>query len=461
MKRFWIVTSLTFVMLSAVTAFAQADDTGEAGDPGSTFAHRFALDLDGQAAYYTMTLPASVYAASQTGDLGDLRVFNGAGEPVPYSFDAPPAAHTKTVLKQQSVPWFALPGTNAQEPDAPLGVSIAADGSLHATSQASGRADHHEDIVDIGRTGDDASGHINALLVHVRRNGYQGRVSVEQSDDLHDWQPLAQAQIIHISSGRNPLVQERIALDGLSSRYLRLRWLDNAPEIASIQIELQGTALRSGGEASWQWSHAVHVTQGKVAGEYFFETDGAYPVERLRLNLPQPNTIAHAQIDSRADASASWQTVVQGTLFRLEGKTAEQHNPPLELSADTDRQWRIVVDTGNGGLGRGLPSVAVGWRPAVLTFVARGAAPFTLAVGNPGMRSNAVSRDALLMGSTSDVAAAHIGQRLPQPKAPPAATSQDGGASGASQRYVLWGALLLAVGVLGVMAWRLVGREKR
>ena len=50
------------------------------------------LDLDGTAAYYQLTVPQPVYAASRRDDLGDVRIFNGAGEPVPYSLDAPTAA---------------------------------------------------------------------------------------------------------------------------------------------------------------------------------------------------------------------------------------------------------------------------------------------------------------------------------------------------------------------------------
>ncbi|TXG05005.1 DUF3999 domain-containing protein, partial [Burkholderia territorii] len=73
--------------LSLLTSFAAAD-----GAPGAErVAERFSLELDGSAAYYQLTVPQAVYAASRRGDLGDVRIFNGAGEPVPYSLDAPAA----------------------------------------------------------------------------------------------------------------------------------------------------------------------------------------------------------------------------------------------------------------------------------------------------------------------------------------------------------------------------------
>ncbi|CAD9220363.1 hypothetical protein BCEN4_1670007 [Burkholderia cenocepacia] len=199
-----------------------------------------------------------------------------------------------------------------------------------------------------------------------------------------------------------------------------------------------------------QWRDAVRVRAGAAPGEYLFDTDGAYPVDRVRIDLPQPNTVARATLQSRADAQAPWRDVAGAVLFRLQGKGGEQRNPPLEFIANTDRAWRIVVDMRNGGLGSGQPAVAIGWHPAALTFVARGTPPFTLGVGDASLVSSAVSRDALLVGMAPEVRPARVGAALPASAvAPAAATDADAG-----RRYVLWGALVVAVGVLGAIAWR-------
>ncbi len=135
-----------------------------------------------------------------------------------------------------------------------------------------------------------------------------------------------------------------------------------------------------------EWREGIVAHAGLKAGEYFFATGGSYPVDRLRLNLPQPNTVAPAVVYSRAGLDAPWREVTSATLFRLHNGTVEQSNPSLELEPDTDRQWRVVVDTHNGGFGSGALTVAAGWRPATLTFVARGSSPFTLAVGRAAGR---------------------------------------------------------------------------
>ena len=80
--------------LSLLTSFAAAG-----GTPGAErVARRFSLDLDGSAAYYQLTVPQAVYAGSRRDDLGDVRIFNSAGEPVPYSLDAPVAAAAAVVV---------------------------------------------------------------------------------------------------------------------------------------------------------------------------------------------------------------------------------------------------------------------------------------------------------------------------------------------------------------------------
>lgn len=430
--------------LSLLTTFAAAD-----GTPGAErVAHRFALDLDGSAAYYQLTVPQAVYAGSRRDDLGDVRIFNSAGEPVPYSLDAPVAA--AAAPSRTPVHWFPLPPARTDDSRAPLGVSVGPDGSLRAAAAAPARAKHASDLVDLSH----ADGEIDALLVHVNDDSYQGRVAVAASDDLRNWRSLGSTQLLKVGHGGDLLVQERIALEGAGPRYLRLDWLDGAPAIGSIDVETHPRDARSTDAAAVprQWRDATHVRAGSAPGEYLFETDGAYPVDRVRIDLPQPNTVARATLQSRPDAHAPWRDVADAVLFRLQGNGGEQRNPPLEFRSDTDHAWRIVVDMRNGGLGGGQPAVSVGWHPAALTFVARGTPPFTLGVGNAALPSSAVSRDALLVGMAPEVRPARVGAALPVSATPPEAAVAD---TDATRRYVLWGALVVAVGVLGTIAWRL------
>ncbi|MFM0344309.1 DUF3999 domain-containing protein [Paraburkholderia sp. RL17-347-BIC-D] len=443
MKRVFTLTGWCFAI---VATWASASASAVAADD---FAQHFALQLDEGAAYYSVTLPATVYAASQRHDLGDVRVFNGTGEPVPYSLDAPrEPARTPPTLRP--VRWFPLPPAASGSSGAPLGVTIAADGSLRATSAPPSRAQHDTDLIDLGRAS--RTSRVSALLVHLRDDNYQGRVTVEASDDLRHWQPAGDAQLLKVSYNGSTLSQDRIELDGMRARYLRLRWLDGAPYVESLDMEIQALAADAAQRAERTWRDGIVAHAGPKPGEYFFSTGGPYPIDRLRLNLPQPNTVAPAVVYSRAGLDTPWREVAGATLFRLHNGDVEQSNPSLELTPDTDRQWRVVVDPRNGGLGSGTLTIAAGWRPATLTFVARGTAPFTLAVGSATTVSSAVTRDELLMGASAVPATARLGDALSPEQAARAQSAKD---PDAMRRYLLWAALLLAVGSLAAIAWRL------
>ncbi|MGF6569294.1 hypothetical protein ABH945_001370 [Paraburkholderia sp. GAS333] len=426
----------------AADSFAQRD-----------FAKHFTLQLDDAAASsYSMTLPAIVYAASQRSDLGDIRIFNSTGDTVPYSLDAPRAV-ARTPSRTRSVGWFPLAPAPAGSSGMPAGVAIAADGSLRATAAPPPRAQHELDLIDLGRVS--RTTQVDALVVHLRDDNFQGRVTVEVSDDLRHWQPAGDAQLLKVNYNGSTLSQDRIELSGAHARYLRLHWLDGAPYVDSMDMEIQpvgaGSAQTAGTQREWKEGIVAHTSL--KPGEYFFATGGSYPVDRLRLTLPQPNTVVSAIIYSRTGLDKPWREVSSATLFRLHNGTVEQSNAPLELKTDTDRQWRVVVDTRNGGLGSGALTVSAGWRPAALTFVAQGSPPYTLAVGRVEALPAVVSRSTLPVSASSVPGVARLNDETSV--AHPASAQLIASAPDASRGYLLWAALLLAVGSLGAIGWRI------
>lgn len=430
----------------AVTLFAMADATASTNDP---FTHRFALDLEGRSAYYALTLPPAVYIASRRDDLGDLRVFNGAGEPVPYSLDAPRATDAASV-SSHPVKWFPLPPSDAGDAAKTPGVAIAPDGTLRLSAAQPNARRRDADLLDLGA----GAQRVDALAIHLNDDSYQGRVQVEASADLQQWRVVADATILKVKHDGDTLAQERIALGGLGERdrYMRLRWLDGAPDIATVDVEVRSADAPLQHDAR-EWREGLITRAGQLVGEYLFATDGRYPVDRIRVEVPQANTVVRATVYSRPKADVPWREVAHGLLFRLEQGGGEQRNAPFELAPDSDREWRIVVDARGGGLGSGAPTVAVGWQPALLTFVARGAPPFTLAVGNGRLTPAAAPRDNLLVGNASGIGTAKIGHALAVP--PDEVREATASTEDSPRRYVLWGALVLAVGVLAAMVWRL------
>lgn len=413
-----------------------------------SFSQRYALNVSSSGAYFRLTLPQQIYAASKRSDLGDLRVFNGAGELLPFSLEQSKPVPVRRVVLKPTV-WFPVPAEEAVGDKTHLGVSVGTDGTLRAEVAAipGTKRNGEVDLVDLGK--DSA---VVALWVRLHDERYQGRIHVEASDDLNQWQAVADVALLKVSADGKQLAQERVALDGVRQRYLKLSWPDGKPEIGAVETE--SSILDAAADAQSTvllWRAAAQLRAGTVAGEYLFESDGAYPVESLRISLPQSNTIARVTIQNRSDSKSPWRDVASGKVFRLQGKNGEQVSSSLQFDAITRRYWRMLVDMRNGGIGGGMPQLSLGWRPAVLTFVARGSPPFTLGVGNAMLTSNALDKDSLLVGEHPEIRDASLGTLLST-----VADKQTDASSNTTRHTVLWLSLIAAVVALGVIAWRLV-----
>ncbi|RXN85454.1 DUF3999 domain-containing protein [Achromobacter aloeverae] len=446
-----MATAAALAGAAMTAATAAPSTTSVAPDPAPPApVRRYALEQLASAPYYRVTLNDAVYAASLRGDLGDLRILNSAGEFVPYSFDntaAPTRPATRRPLRWFPLPAAASPGAA----DSALSVTIGPDGGLRAAAKPPPAATRGGDVIDLGAD----SPPLSALLIHLQDSSWQGRVDISASEDLRAWTPVIQAPLLKAASGDATLAQERVDLDGLRARYVRLRWPDGAPALAGIEGESIPVDATPPTRA---WRGGIATRAGASPGEYLFDTGGAYPVDRIQFDLPQANTVAYGQLYSRNDARQPWRMVAAGQLLRLQGGSAtnaagdEQRNPPWAVPVDTDRQWRLLVDTRGGGLGSGQPTVALGWRPTVVTFVARGAGPFVLAVGNSAWEPVAVPLADLMAVEAAAPAQARLGQELAPMPAALAARPAD---PDSNRRYVLWAVLVVAVVVLGLMAWRL------
>jgi hypothetical protein len=405
------------------------------------WAERFALTGTPGAAYYAVTLGPDVYAHSRDAGLADLRILNGDGEPVPFTIDAPHDAPPQT-RTLQDVRWFATPADDTQKPGA-AGVVLGPDGVLRATGTSPAQESVRAWLLDLSQLH-------GAVVVGLPAGDFQGSVLVQASQDLQAWHGAGNATLFHLTNQGNTLTQERVELTGLRAKYLRLTWQGKPPVPQSVRVELAAGAPAQPADSGIQWRSGLQPVQTPAAGDYRFDTGGNFPVERVRVRLPQANTVAQATLYARADAQAPWREVTTTRLFRLAGAQGEQESAVITVPATGERYWRLQVDTRSGGLGAGAPELAVGWRPATVTYAARGNVPFALAVGEVANGSPVVRAD-LLAGASPVVATAQLGTATASP--PEAMKNEPPG--GTTRQWVLWGALIAAVAVLGGMAWRL------
>ena len=423
------------------------------------FAFGIPIETRGPQALFQLELPQTVYEGVLRADLADLRVFNAAGEPVPHAF-LPRATATHEKRQSLRLPYFALRG------DAVAGVeglevriergAGRAVVTMNGRQQVPARADTLLGyLVDASSLQQPLRG--LALELPSGLDDVVMRVRVEASDDLARWTTLvADAPVLRLQAGGQQLEQLRLEFPPRQARYLRLSW-PGSPR----PLPLAGLIGEPGDvlvEAPRLWKQVAAMAPPDKPGEYVFDLGGQFPADRLRLLLPQPNTVAAVEILSRPRTNAAWQRVLLTTAYRLGQGSQETVNPDLAVATVSDRHWLLRVDQRGGGLGVGMPQLAVGWVPQRLVFAARGDAPFLLAYGSSRAALAAYPIATLLPGYRSD--------DTEQPGNFPLGSASTGrvqtlaGESASREaidwkRWTLWASLVLGVALLAWMAWRL------
>ncbi len=271
------------------------------------FAYGIPLAVDGREAFYQVEVPRAVYEGVVRADLGDVRVFNAAGEVVPHAL-RPRVTASKAAPPPAKAALFPL------RTDAPAGID-----GLDLRVEKSG----NRTVVNL-RTRDgkpaggtklvgyvaDASGldaPLRAVVLELpaSADNVMTRVTLEASDDLRQWTMLASgASVLRLAAGGERLEQLRIEFPARKAKYLRLTWpgRGTALELAGLAVEPGETIV----EAPRQWQEVPGIAVKDKPGEFEFDLGGQLPVDRLRVALPQPNTVAVIEILARAKAADPW-----------------------------------------------------------------------------------------------------------------------------------------------------------
>lgn len=440
----WLGTVSLCVALSAV-----------AQDKPGDFKSQVPLTLSGEGPWYRLELPLDVQLHASQTDLRDIRVFNAAGEPQAYAL-ARQQAQTREQQSLTEVKWFPL-YSSAQAGDSTPSVRVqsSANGTLVEVQPAT-QLEAGEEVLRGWLL--DASG-IKAPLQQLvldwtsERDGFQ-RFSIEASDDLQHWQSWGDGQVARLSFADERIEQHEVALPGQSARYLRLLWNtpQSAPVLTSAQLQSSSTTSLP---SPLVWSQPLRGTAAK-AGEYTWQLPMGLNVERVRIDLKEANTLAPATLYGRRESSLPWQTLNNGLLYRLTQNGQDVQQNELQVPGQTVQQLKLAVDERGGGLGAEAPTLAFAVRGTQLVFLARGAGPYTLALGNPSATAANLPLTTLIPDYSPqrlrELGQAKVEGATPLP--PATATSPTAAVAGWPdwKKIGLWAVLLLGVLALGGMA---------
>ncbi|MBC9249019.1 hypothetical protein A9179_01895 [Pseudomonas alcaligenes] len=420
-------------------------------EQAADYAVQVPLEVSGEGPWYRLELPMALQLAARHADLRDLRVFNAEGEALAYALT--PASALPTEQRQEAtLRWFPLMGAADQAAPA-IRVQRSTTGTLvEVTPEVQGSAEQVRRgwLLDVSAF--DQPLHRLRLDWSSAEDGFQ-RFSIEASDDLQHWSSWGEGQVARLSFANERIDQREVELPGAKAHYLRLLWL--APQQAPTLLAAQAVSIEQApGQPPLVWSTALPAQSGKP-GEYSWELPLSLPLERLKIALPQANTLAPVSLSARQDGSPQWRALTRGLLYRLPQDGQEVVHDEIELYGQPVRQLRLQVDPRGGGLGTEQPQLQVAMRASQVVFLARGSAPYSLAIGKADGQSAALPLGTLVPGYQPTRLASLGVARAPAEL--PAQTQQAAAAPATDwQRIGLWAVLLAGVALLGGMAFSLL-----
>ncbi len=461
-----------FCVLPAVQAQEKPQD----------FEAHFRLETQDGGPWYRMRVPMETVLASHYADLRDIRVFNAAGQTLAYSLTRE-TGERNVAEQEMSVRFYPL-YTSAKKDDPPMEIQFRKDGSIlelrrHAVPE--GVTEQRQAwLIDVSQT--------TLPLTRLKidwpddAEGFQ-RFRIEASDDLSAWRSWGNGQVARFRFDDESIVQDTVRLPNAPARYLRLTWLEpkQAPMLHGAVVTTKPPVETAG--PSLIWSDPIQATLLED-GTPVWELPRALPIQRLRIDLDEPNTLVPVIVQSCTTETAlsprerrrlffssqrkrSRQTYTycstrsSGVLYRLASEGEERLQNELALNGNPVENLRLKIDPRGGGLKTQGLTMRFALQATELIFLARGSQPFVLTTGREAIGPATLPLSTLLTGNEAQafgaVRAVSGDFRFAAPDTPqqPARPNADTG------KIILWGVLILGVLLLLGMAFSVIRKTGR
>ncbi len=424
------------------------------------------ITTSGDSAAWRIELPIEVFAWSRHEDLRDVAVFDADGRAVPLA-EWTPSTTASTGGQQARIAPLALPGARAAARD-DLHLLVERDGDgrlrLGATPEAATTPalPARTWLLDVEAFADG----IDRLRIDwsAPRDGVFARFAVEASDDLQRWRTLRGDATIALLQQADARIERRaIALDGSPTRYLRLRRLDDGAELEGLAVDVERLARSTRHGTPLQWADAEALAGDATGTAFDYRLPARLPIEALRVGLAGDNSAAGLVLSAGSgmrDTSAAREPLLRFTAYRLRVDDSVLDHGDLPIA-----RTRRLADLHLASTRplAAAPSIAVGWRPPTLVFLAEGRAPYSLAAGHATARHDAAS-----LGTPLAVLRARYGNDWQPPAArlgtPRVARGEAAFAAATPARSwrstLLWGVLVAGAALVAALAVALLRGQR-
>jgi len=432
-------------------------------------------------------LPIEVFRDARHADLRDVRVFNGAGQRLPFAITYP-APRRESKRAQEKLPFFPVlddAEVAATRPrDLALTVKVQPDGSLTELGGVPNKARQSAPVLRRVRGYLVDASRIKAPIGELAfdwvraQTSQTGRIDIESSDDLVNWQAAVRsAPLIDIAFGEQRLQQTTVTMPPTRARYLLLTWEKEPFELRSIQYASETSST----VAPPLERLVVSGRAGPQPNEFLFDIGASINATRLRLQLPELNTLAPTQLmvqsteqrlrpgTRQTDTVQVWKTIQSATFYRIARDGVELNSPMVSVaSAGPVREWLARIDWRAGGTGNQPPTLELEWQAPYIVFAARGQPPFTIGSGRQNAAAGALAIANILPGyQTGDEEKLPLAQLETASRESPSGSASGAPVTGSTsttlsepssgltaqhRKWILWSALGLGVLVLATMA---------
>ena len=435
--------------------FATHSYAGQHFSKINTYSSSIELIPEQKSAIYKLALPEDIYRTIIKKDLGDIRVFNQAHEPVPHIIRY---SKNKSLIDSAplKLPLFPIYTDDDSLNGNTLDITISSeDRVVSIQSEESGSTLRQKAIKHYLIDTSHIDQIIDSLDFQINDNdlGYTKTVKLEYSHDLNNWETLVQqATLTELNYGSHVLKKTRINLPGKKFKYMRFSWVSDAENLSieSVKANFRNQYLSE--KRYWNVAKLINDSEQSI---YEFDTGGVFNIEQINIELPEDNTLIDVTIESRADTDAEWRRQFNGLFYRLFIEDTELTGEPASVRPNKDRYWRIKLQS-TDGIGQTPPILKFGWRANDLYFLARGQAPYILAYGNANVTDEDHSTSKLMNIVNQDtngnmVGSVVLGKKVvlkgdsalkPHMKLP-------------WERILLWTVLLIGVAIIATMVIRL------
>ncbi len=448
-----------FIGLSAQTAIAASP---------ADFAMVLPINTDRSSAAWQIELSTEVYQWSQDENLGDIAIFNAAGQAVPMMrWHVEP--ETRTEEHKAELPIFNLPTDTTARPDSDLQLIVDRDANgrvRRIETSESETAESNQKVSTWLLDSSDFKEGIDAITLSWSSpdSGVVARFDVDASDDLQTWIRIRSDATVALFEREGLRIERRqIELDGKQFRYLRLHRLDNG--MALIDMRIVALRQRSSAEVVTQTQWLDAESQQTLHGVEHSNTRALYtlpasiPASLLRIELASDNALAQLDVSTPvaiADSKTNWIHRARLVAYRLRQAGTEIDNGEIRLSS-VQRISELRIDSATP-LSQS-PRVRAGFTPGRVVFLAEGEGPYLLAVGSSLERRPNYPVEAAIASLRKQ-----LGANWQPPLARLEAARESAGArvlrepveTLAWKRWLLWAVLIGAAALVGGMALTLL-----